>query len=305
VLVTGGSGFIGTHITEELLARGHTVKVFDRRVPKSDKVEWVDGDLRWLGDCDKAVRDTDAILHLAARISVDESIDYIWHYFNDNLMATINLFLAAAKHGVGQVVFTSSCEVYGETPKIGATEDSPCNPTSPYAASKYAAERAALTFNRVNPAMKLAVLRPFNTFGEWQKPYRAGAVIPTFILQALKDGDLLIHGSGEQVRDYVYVRDIASAQVSVMEKGCEGIFNVASGIPRSVNAIAEEVVKLTGKGRIKHVLDSRKGAQMLYSVGNAAKLTSNTGWTPVNKFPQTLKKVVDWYDSHRAYFLAS
>jgi nucleoside-diphosphate-sugar epimerase len=305
VLVTGGSGFIGTHIIDELLSKGHEVRVFDRRIPKSKSVEWLDGDLRWLGDCDRAVRGMDAILHLAARISVDESLDYIWQYFNDNLMSTVNLFLAASKHHVNHVLFTSSCEVYGETPKGGATEEAPCNPTSPYAASKYAAERAALTFQRVHPELKLAVLRPFNTFGEWQKPYRAGAVIPTFIIESLKGGTLKIHGEGNQTRDFVYVKDIAKAQVKVMEKGAEGIFNIATGRARSVNEIAEDIVRLTGKGRIERVPDTRAGAQLRYSVGIAKKISGATGWKPEHGFDDTLARVVEWYRTNRALMTSS
>ena len=272
------------------------MRVFDRRVPRSGEVEWLDGDLRWLGDCDRAVRNTDAIMHLAARISVDESLDYIWQYFNDNLMSTVNLFLAAAKQGVNHVIFTSSCEVYGETPETGATEEAPCNPTSPYAASKYAAERAALTFKRVHSDLKLAVVRPFNTFGEWQKPYRAGAVIPTFIMEALKGGSLRIHGDGNQTRDFVYVKDIAKAQVEILEKGSEGIFNIATGKARSVNSIAETVVKLAGKGKVVHVEDARKGAQLQYSVGDSSKLRKATGWKPTRDFEPALKEVLKWYE---------
>jgi UDP-glucose 4-epimerase len=298
VLVTGGSGFIGTHVIEELQKRGHEVKVFDRRVPKAKEVEWLDGDLRWAGDCDRAVRGTDAILHLAARISVDESLEYIWHYFNDNLMSTVNLFMAAAKHKVNHILFTSSCEVYGETTTSGATEEAPCNPTSPYAASKYGAERAALTFKRVHPELRLAVLRPFNTFGEWQKPYRAGAVIPTFILEALKSKALRIHGDGEQTRDFVYVKDIAKAHVDVLEKGREGIFNIATGHARSINSVAERIVELVGKGRIEHVPDSRKGAQLLYSIGDATKIRKATGWKPRHEFGPTLEKVIRWYETN-------
>ena len=300
VLVTGGSGFIGTHIIEELQSRGHVVKVFDRRVPKAKGVEWLDGDLRWLGDCDRAVIGCDAIMHLAARISVDESLEYLWHYFNDNLMSTVNLFMAAAKRGVNQVLFTSSCEVYGETPEKGATEEAPCNPTSPYAASKYAAERAALTFKRVHPELKLAVLRPFNTFGEWQKPYRAGAVIPTFILEGMKGRPLKVHGDGTQTRDFVYVKDIAKAQVDVLEKQCEGIYNIASGKSRTINSVADAVIKTIGKGKVEHVPDARKGAQLNFSVGDSAKIRRDAGWTPAHDFESALRKVAEWYASSDA-----
>ncbi|MDA4120823.1 MAG: NAD-dependent epimerase/dehydratase family protein [Thaumarchaeota archaeon] len=297
-MVTGGSGFIGTHIVNELVSKGHEVRIFDRRVPKLRNVEWLDGDLRWLGDCDSAVRGMDAIIHLAARISVDESLDYIWHYFNDNLMATVNLFLAAAKHGTDHILFTSSCEVYGETPRKGATEKALCDPTSPYAASKYAAERAAFTFKKVHPKLKLAVIRPFNTFGEWQRPFRAGAVIPTFILEALRGKPLQIHGKGEQSRDFVYVKDIAKAQVKILEKQLEGIYNIATGQPRTINSVAELIVKLVGKSRVEHVPDTRKGAQLRYSVGDATKLKEATGWKPVNNFEPSLEKVIRWYKSN-------
>ena len=227
---------------------------------------------------------------------MEESVYYIWNYFNDNLMSTVNLFMAAAKHEVNHILFTSSCEVYGETPKTGAREDAPCNPTSPYAASKYAAERAALTFTKVHPGLRLAILRPFNTFGEWQKPYRAGAVIPTFILESLKGKPLRVHGEGRQTRDYVYVKDIARGHVDVLEKEEEGIFNNATGRARTINSIAEAVVRLTGKGSIEHVPDSRKGAQLRYSVGDATKIEEATGWRPRSPFEPTLKKVVKWYE---------
>jgi nucleoside-diphosphate-sugar epimerase len=303
VLVTGGSGFIGTNIVAELLRRGHRVRILDRRVPKVSGAEWVDGDLRWLGDCDRAVRGVDAVMHLAARISVDESIDYIWQYYNDNLISTVNIFVASRKYEVNHIVFTSSCEVYGETPPQGATEESPCNPTSPYAASKYAAERAALSFKNIYPELKLAILRPFNTFGEWQKPFRAGAVIPTFILQALRNQPITVHGTGGQVRDFVYAGDIARVQVDVLEKGLEGIFNIASGRARTINEIAHSVVKLIGKGKVEHIEDMRKGAQLFYSLGDSTKLTKLTGWKPTEDFEPALKKVIDWYTSRPEFLI--
>jgi UDP-glucose 4-epimerase len=303
VLVTGGSGFIGTHLVDLLIKKGYQVRVLDRRVPKVSGVEWMEGDLRWLGDCDRAVRGVDAVMHLAARISVDESLDFVWEYFNDNLMATINIFHASITRGVNRIIFTSSCEVYGNTPPTGAREDHPCNPTSPYAASKYAAERAALAFKHVFPHLKLTILRPFNTFGEWQRPFRAGAVIPTFILSALQNKPLVIHGKGDQTRDFLYVKDIALAHVLALEKEIEGIFNIASGVPRTIISVAEAIVKRLGMGRIEFQPDPRGGAQVQTSVGNAENFMKASGWKPEHDFEKALDEVVRWYKEKGKLFL--
>lgn len=302
VLVTGGSGFIGTHLVNLLLEKGHQVRVFDRRVPRSDTVEWVDGDLRWVGDCDRAMRGVDAVMHLAARISVDESLDFIWEYFNDNLISTINIFHAALKHGVNRIVFTSSCEVYGDTPIKGASEDAACNPTSPYAASKYAAERAALSYKNVYPDLKLTVFRPFNTFGEWQRPFRAGAVIPTFVLLALDGRPLVVHGDGNQTRDYVYVKDVVAAQVLGLEREIEGVFNIASGQPQSIRSVAQAITKRIGATKIEYRPDPRRGAQLQNSVGDATRLRGATGWKPITGFEKGLDEVIHWYKENGRLF---
>ena len=128
------------------MGKDYEVTVLDRLIPLSSEVKWIEGDLRWVGDCDKAVRGVDAVFHLAARISVDESLDYVYEYFNDNILSTLNIMRAAKRHGVQRFIYTSTCEVYGDVAKGKADETYPCNPTSPYAASKYAAERAALAF---------------------------------------------------------------------------------------------------------------------------------------------------------------
>jgi len=303
VLVTGGAGFIGTHLVRLLLEKGHQVRIFDRRVPKGADAEWVDGDLRWVGDCDRATRGVDAVMHLAARISVDESLDFIWEYFNDNLTSTINIFHAALKHGVNRIVFTSSCEVYGNTEISGVREDYACNPTSPYAASKYAAERAALSYKNVFPDLKLAVFRPFNTFGEWQRPFRAGAVIPTFVLSALNDKPLVVHGDGSQTRDYLHVSDVVAAQVSGLETGLEGVFNIASGQPRTIRSIAEAVARRVANTKIDYRQDPRRGAQLQNSVGDSAKLREATGWQPRVEFEKGLDEVISWYKENRKLFL--
>lgn len=297
-LVSGGSGFIGSHVSRALVEKGHEVRVLDRRLPKSTNVEWVDGDLRWIGDCDRAMRDIDVVFHLAARISVDESIKYVLEYFSENLLCTLNLLDAALKNGVKRFIYTSTCEVYGDTIGQMADETFPCNPTSPYAASKYAAERAALAFGRTYD-LPVVVLRPFNTFGEDQKPFIAGAVIPTFIILALRNQDLVIHGDGSQTRDYTYVKDLAEAHAFVSTTPLErqAILNASSGVGHSIRDIAEQILRLTkSESRLRFVDDPRKGAQLVKSVGNSAKLRS-LGWHRNWKFEEGLERTIDWYKS--------
>lgn len=293
ILVTGGSGFIGSSIVDLLIDKGHKVRVFDRQPPKNSKAEWVQGDLTWVGDCYKATQDIDAVFHLAARISVDESLDYIWHYFYENILGTVNLLLAAERNKVKHFIYTSSCEVYGDA--VNATEESPCNPTSPYAASKYAAERAVFAFCR-SFNMKLTVFRPFNTFGERQKAFRAGSLIPTLVLKALKGEELVIHGDGSQTRDYVYVGDIAEAQCMALDRQGEKarLYNISSGREISVKEVAEKIAGRLG-ARIRFVDDPRKGAQLLRSFGNSELIRKELGWQPKLDFDAALDRVIEYY----------
>ena len=303
VLVTGGSGFIGSHLTEALLNDGQQVRVFDRRIPSSSDVEWTDGDLRWIGDCDRATRDIDTVFHLAARISVDESIGYALQYFNDNLLTTVNVMHAALKNGVRKFVYTSTCEVYGDTSTRNADETYGCNPTSPYAASKYAAERAVLAFGRTYD-LQVVIMRPFNTFGERQKPFIGGAVIPSFILLAHRNKDLIIHGDGSQTRDYNYVKDVADAHVCAMKSNLEGqsILNIATGVGRSISGLAEQILQLTeSKSKMKFVDDPRKGAQLKRSVGDSHKLRS-LGWQSKWDYKEALSKTINWYKSGASHY---
>ena len=237
-----------------------------------------------------------AVFRLAARISVDESIEYVLQYFNDNLLCTLNVLNAALKNGVRKFVYTSTCEVYGDTFEGKADETHPCNPTSPYAASKYAAERAVLAFGRTHD-FPVLVLRPFNTFGERQKPFTHGAVILTFIVLALQNKDLIVHGDGSQTRDYTYVKDLAEAHVFAMKSNAEkqSIFNVATGVGQSIKEISEQVLQLTGsKSKMRLVGDPRKGAQLKVSVGDSNKLRS-LGWHPRRDFGEALRKTIEWY----------
>jgi len=285
-------------LVDLLLSKGYNITVLDRLVPHTSEVKWIDGDLRWVGDCDRAVRGVDAVFHLAARISVDESLDYVHEYFNDNILSTLNIIRAAKQHGVSRFIYTSTCEVYGDVNEGKADETYPCNPTSPYAASKYAAERAVLAFGR-SYGLNVTVVRPFNAFGERQKAFRAGSVIPTFILLALQGKTLTVHGDGSQVRDYVYTKDIAEAHVKVLEGNLPNltILNVATGNPITIRQIAEKISKRINNAEIKFVPDPRGEAQLKRSVGDFSKIKRMLDWSPKWGFDEALDRVIDYYKS--------
>lgn len=293
--------FIGSHLVDALIAKGYETTVLDRHPPKNKDAEWYDGDLRWIGDCDKATKDVDAVFHLAARISVDESLDYVWHYFNDNYLTTVNICSAAQKNNVKRLIVASSCEVYGniEENMVG-DENHPCNPTSPYAASKFAGERAAIAFCQ-SFDVPLTVIRSFNVYGERQRAFRAGSMIPTFIFLALQNKPITIHGDGLQSRDYTYVKDVADAYVLALEKSPSDleIFNIASEVPRTVNEIARKIVDYAGsESEIVHTDDPRGKAQLRRSVGCAEKARRILGWKPKNGFNETLKMLIKFYGAN-------
>ena len=280
------------------MGKDYEVTVLDRLIPLSSEVKWIEGDLRWVGDCDKAVRGVDAVFHLAARISVDESLDYVYEYFNYNILSTLNIMRAAKRHGVQRFIYTSTCEVYGDVAKGKADETYPCNPTSPYAASKYAAERAALAFGRAY-GLNVTVIRPFNAFGERQKAFRAGSVIPTFTLLALQGKPLLVHGDGSQIRDYIYAKDIAGALMRVLEGSLPNltILNVSTGNGITIREIAEKISARLNHAEIKFVKDPRGDAQLKRSVGDSSKINKMLGWSPKWSFDKALDKVIDYYKS--------
>lgn len=298
VLVTGGAGFIGSHLVEELLSKGYQVTVLDRRVPLASDAKWIDGDLRWIGDCDRAVRGVDAVFHLAARISVDESLDYVHEYFNDNVFSTLNMMRAAQKQGVSRFIYTSSCEVYGDIMAGRASEEYPCRPTSPYAASKHAAESAVMALGR-SYDLEVTVVRPFNAFGERQKAFRSGSVIPTFVVSVLQGKPILVHGDGSQIRDYLYVKDIVQAHIKTLEGNPpnRSIFNVASGTGISLRQVAEKISERMGKAEIRYVEDPRGEAQLRRSIGDPSKIESLLGWSQQWSFDKALDPVIDHYKS--------
>jgi len=279
VLVTGGAGFIGSHIVEHFQGQdGVHVRVLDNfRTGHRHNLTGFDLDL-FEGSVEDqqlvadAMRGVDYVFHLAAMVSVPESMLHPEECVRINTLGTLNILQQAAAHGVKKVVFSSTSAIYGDDPTLPKREDlSPC-PLSPYAVTKLDAEYYLDIFAK-DSALQTACMRYFNVFGPRQDPNSAyAAAIPIFVSKALKNEDIVIHGDGEQTRDFVSVKDVVRANVLLMSKG-SGVYNVGNGDRITINALAEKIVAMTGSAsRIVH--GPERPGDVRHSVADVARLRS-------------------------------
>ena len=257
VLVTGGAGFIGSHVVDRLVNDGHQVRIIDNlssgtlenilKHLNSGKCEFLKGDIRDPNIVAKSLNEVESVVHLAAIISVPLSVKNPELTFDVNLSGTLNLLRLSAKEGVGRFVFASSCAVYGDPESLPIKEEAATNPISPYAQSKIEAENASIDFSerRLLPSV---VLRFFNVYGPRQANNDYSGVITRFIDCTKQKLPLTIYGDGSQTRDFVNVNDIIEAIVASLTKAkVKGqVFNIGTGKPTSINELAKTVLDTAG-----------------------------------------------------------
>jgi nucleoside-diphosphate-sugar epimerase len=256
-LVTGGGGFIGSHLAARLVGDGYSVRVLDnfatgRRenlVPLVEEIELVEGDVQSYERAHTAVRGCDVVFHLAALPSVPRSVQDPLTTNAVNVIGTLNVLLAARDSGVKRVVCASSSSVYGAVADLPKGEDLPLAPLSPYAVGKLAAENYCRSFHAVY-GLETVVLRYFNIFGPRQDPLsQYSAVIPKFITDFLDGRTPVIYGDGEQSRDFTFVENVVEANLlATNADGAAGdVFNIACGERISVNQLVDELRSITGQ----------------------------------------------------------
>ncbi|HEV8628836.1 MAG TPA: SDR family oxidoreductase [Thermoanaerobaculia bacterium] len=257
VLVTGGAGFIGSHLVDALVAGGARVRVLDNLTTGSrdnlrqhgDRVELLALDLRDAAACQEACRDVQLAFHLAALGSVPRSLEDPASTMAVNVAGTANLFAAARDAGVRRLVYASSSSVYGDSPGLPKREGEEGEPLSPYALSKVMGEQLATTFARCF-GMQLLGMRYFNVYGPRQSPEGPyAAVVPRFLAAALAGEAMQIHGDGEQSRDFTYVGDAVAATVLAAGApvvACGRAYNVAGGVRVTMNELATTISALAG-----------------------------------------------------------
>ena len=289
VLVTGGAGFIGSHLVDRLVGSGFCVRVLDNLSTgrtaniqghlENGKVDFVRGDIRDAKLVNECVEDVDFVAHLAAVASVPFSIEQPDLTFETNVGGTINLLVSSAKAKVAKFVLGSTCAVYGEPRYLPINERHPTNPISPYAESKLVAERFTLGFCQ-KQLLECIVLRLFNVYGPRQCINDYSGVITQFIECAKRGSPLTIYGDGYQTRDFISVRDVVDAILKCREnKVAVGeVLNVGSGEPTSINDLAKTVLELTRSESTVHFDEPRKG-DIKDSYADVSKAEALLGFT--------------------------
>ena len=298
ILVTGGSGFIGSHIVEHYQGKAE-IRVLDNlRTGRRDNLngldcEFIEGDIIDRKTVAEAVKGVDYIFHLAALVSVPDSMEKIIECNTINSVGTIVLLEEAAKAGVKKLILSTSAANYGDNPVSPKVETMVPEPKSPYAITKLDGEYYCGLFTRTG-RLQTACLRYFNVFGPRQNPKSAyAAAVPIFITKALANEDITIFGDGEQTRDFVFVKDIAAANAFMAEHEFSGVYNVAYGGRMTINHLAELIVEILGSSsKIVH-LPERPG-DVKHSTACVDKLLA-TGFRPAWDFKRGLEVTVKSY----------
>lgn len=254
VLITGGAGFIGANLANRLVADGHHVRVLDDlsagdRQRLRPQVLFTRGDVRDRPKLWTLLQDVECVFHLAARVSVPESVLFPREYNDVNVGGTVSLMEAMRDVGVQRVILASSATVYGEQSRQPLHEEMRPHPLVPYAVTKIAAEHYLFTLGALYDIETVA-LRIFNAYGRWQAiPPSHPPVVPQFLKQALSGGSLVIFGDGQQRRDFVYIDDVVDALVAAATAPAvdRQIINVGSGQEVSINDLARLVLQITGR----------------------------------------------------------
>jgi nucleoside-diphosphate-sugar epimerase len=307
-LVTGGAGFIGSHIAEELAAKGFFVRVLDNFLTGKEEniASFLDGielfrvDIRDLDLCREALEGIDYVLHQAALPSVPRSVEDPLLTTAINIEGTLNILLASKDASVKKVVFASSSSVYGDDEHLPKKEGLEGNPLSPYAVTKLAGEKYCQVFSEIY-GLPTVCLRYFNVFGPRQDPFsQYAAVIPNFIMRLLSGEPLIIHGDGEQSRDFTYVANVVEAnlQAAQADDVSGQVLNLGNGVQTSVNALAETLMELMQKD-IEPVHDEERPGDVRHSFADISKAESLLDYAPRVSLEDGLLKTIEWFSNQK------
>jgi UDP-glucose 4-epimerase len=299
VLVTGGSGQIGSYICDRLSAAGRDVVILDNNKPRyarADNVNVIDGDIRDRQLVDRLVKNADAIVHCAAQIFVAKSVEEPLFDADNNILGTLNLLNAARNSDIKRFVYFSSAAVYGDTIHLPVDENHPQNPMSPYGVSKLSGEKYALAFNKIY-SLPTTAIRPFNVYSPRQNssnPY--SGVISKFIDRVSKGQNPIIFGDGTATRDFVSVHDVVNMVMLMLEKDAAvgKVFNCGTGQPTRIDELAKTVIDLYGgaKDLEPELLPERPG-DIKDSYADISLGEKVLGYKPEVKLENGLREIID------------
>jgi len=301
-LVTGGAGFIGSHLAEELVRRGHRVRVADslvtgkrRNLDHIPGVEFVQGDLADLSVAQRAVAGVEYVLHQAAIPSVPRSVADPVTSNRANIDATLNVLVAARDGGVKRLVYAGSSSAYGDTPTLPKREDMPTNPLSPYALQKLVGEQYCQMFTRLY-GFEAVTIRYFNVFGPRQDPGSPySGVISLFSTALLENRQPTIYGDGEQTRDFTYVANVVDGVLRACEaKNAAGeVINVATGGRISLNELLRVMNRIVGTD-IRPIYAASRAGDVHDSQADITKARRLLQYTPVVDLEEGLRRTLAW-----------
>jgi len=311
ILITGGTGFIGSHLSEKYTIEGHTVLCLDnfmngnlgniRGLLNYRNFKLINGDIRDFDLLEKIVRDVDVIVHLAAQIHVDRSILEPKLTYDINVFGTLNILELARRYDINRVIHTSTSEVYGSAQYVPMDENHPLNAPHPYGASKIAADRMCNAYIQTY-GLDVCIMRPFNTFGPRQKDVGYGGVISIFVKRSLSSVPPIIYGDGTQTRDYTYVEDLVEAYDLVLnyDKPIREPINFGTGKEVKIIDLANKIISLCGKrGKIKPVHVAPRPGEVKRLVADYSKAKKLLGWKPKHTLNDGLKRFKDWYKNYK------
>ncbi len=308
ILVTGGAGFIGSHLVDRLLKDGFNVTVLDNlSTGKLDNLaghrdkenfHFVKGDIRDSKIVKHALKDVDAVFHEAALVSVSFSVKDPMATNEVNVTGTLNLLKACLDSDVKRFIFSSSTAIYGDAKTLPISENVVPQPISPYAVSKLAAESYTRVFYEVY-GLETVCLRYFNVYGPRQE-YGPYSGVMTIFINRLKRGESpIIYGDGEQTRDFIEVQDVIEANMLALKKkdAIGQIFNIATGLPTTVNQLAELLQEIMGRTELELVHAEPRLGDIRYNYADISKASKILGYEPEVSLKAGLTRLVEWWST--------
>ena len=309
LLITGGAGFVGSHLCEKYTKNGDTVICLDnfmngdlrniRHLLNHRNFKLVNGDIRDFNLVEKVMRDVDAVFHLAAQIHVDRSIIEPKLTYDINVLGTQNILEIARIFDIEKIIHASTSEVYGSAEYAPMDEKHPLNAPHPYGASKIAADRMCYSYIETY-GLDICIARPFNLYGPRQRDTGYGGAISIFTKRVLSGLPPIIYGTGEQTRDYTYVEDIVRAYDLILNtrQKIKDPINFGTGEDFKIVDIAQKIIEICGKDLSPVHVDPRPGevTRLIADISQAKKI----GWEPRYSLDEGLKKYIEWYRNYRS-----
>jgi len=300
-LVTGGAGFIGSRLADRLVEKKYNVTVVDNLFSGSrgnlkyiDKIQFLEGDIRDESIVNRCLKGQDAVIHLAAIISIPYSMIYPDETFDVNSVGTLKLLKEALKNNISRFIFISTCAVYGEARYLPIDEEHPLDPLSPYASSKLFGEYFCVRYSRLYKFPTL-IYRVFNVYGPGQGYSDYSGVITKFINRVMNGAPPIIYGDGYQTRDFIYLDDIVDAVIMGIEykQRRQQIFNIGSGRATSIIDLAKMILDLMDMKSLKPIHEEKRKGDIVHSHANIARVRIELGFEPKISLKEGLKRTIE------------